>query len=211
MSIVIFQDGILYGDKTAVFYDLSNKNSRWIKQGKKIHHCGDFIIGTLGPEIDFSNHPFVDEIRKELVKIEDFPTIGFKLPWPSNEVKDCIITIMTRKKFYTIKPLSGDDPDEEMVMHAMTDFSIPYICTSEMPIAMAMFAWGHTPIEIIDYISTVSPDITGFGIEVIEQSSLPELKPSPEPKPKPVRRTAKRKADDLAIAKLRVAHDALKT
>ena len=207
MSIVIFQDGILYGDKTAVFSDLSNKNSRWIKQGKKIHHCGDFIIGTLGPEVDFSNHPFVDEIRKELVKIEDFPTIGFKIPWPSNEVKDCNITIMTRKKFYMIKPLSGDDPDEEMVMHAMTDFSIPYICTSEMPIAMAMFAWGHTPIEIIEYISIVSPDITGFGIEVIEQSSLPELKL----KSKPAKGAAKRKADDLAIAKLRVAHDEVKT
>ena len=207
MSIVIFQDGVLYGDKTATFSDLCTKDSRWVKQGKKLHHCGDFVIGTLGAEVDFSNHPFVDEIRRELVKIEDFPTIGFKLPWPSNEVKDCSITIMTRKKFYVLEPLSEEAPNEAMVMHAMTDFSIPYIYTSEMPIAMAMFAWGHTPTEIIDYISAVSPDITGFGMEVVEQASLPELKL----KSKPVKRTAKRKADDLAIAKLRIAHDEVKT
>lgn len=205
MSIVIFQDGVLYSDKTAVFSDLCVKDSRWVKQGKKLHHCGDFVIATVGAEINLLNHPFVEEIRKELVKIEDFPTIGFKLPWPSNELKDCRIAIMTRKKFYVIEPLYGEDGNEMMVMHVMTDFSIPYIYTSEMPIAMAMFAWGHTPTEIIEYISTVSPDITGFGVEVIEQSSLPDLKP------KPVKKAAKRKADDLAIAKLHIAHDALKT
>lgn len=176
MSIVIFQEGIIYSDKTAVFSDLNQKDTQWIKQGKKLHHFGDFVIGSLGTEINLDNHPFVEEIRQELIKIEEFPTVGFKLPWPTNELKDCRFTIMTRKKFYVIEPEEGHGASDAMVMLPMTDFTIPYIYTSEMPIAMAMFTWGHTPTEIIEYVATVSPDIAGFGIERIEQSSLEVLK-----------------------------------